>query len=332
MKKALMILALLATGMCASAQDTVTYHSIFGDSTTMWEGINVDAGGVDIILMTSKADDTAVIDGQKYLVQRDYQEIHWQPGYSVCGRYYIRESESKDKIYLRYGCYGDTTSEILVMDLSLKVGDTLNTGTWANCAALGTRPAPQIMIDSIFYLDGRKMMRTNCIAQYPYSSHPIYDTLYFIEGVGPSMGIGYPVHATDPLYTSEGISWACCPSIWCHFKDSVLDFHYTNYYSINMDWSEGYVVCSYSEIVSLQNNGKRQIEVYPNPSQDKITISGSLSPQSRYKIVTLDGKVMSEGSLPYDSNTIDISNFGRGVYLICIEDNKNKTIKKIVKL
>ena len=99
-----------------------------------------------------------------------------------------------------------------------------------------------------------------------------------------------------------------------------------------MDWSEGYVVCSYSEIVSLQNNGKRQIEVYPNPSQDKTTISGSLSPQSRYKIVTLDGKVMSEGSLPYDSNTIDISNFGRGVYLICIEDNKNKTIKKIVKL
>lgn len=331
MKRVIFFFTIALCAISLKAQDSIVYRSIFGDSTTMWDGINV-TGGVDNILMTSKADDTAVIDGQKYLVQRDYQEIYWQQGYSDCGRYYIRESESKDKIYLRYGCYGDTTSEILVMDLSLKVGDTLNTGTWANCAALGTRPAPQIMIDSIFYLDGRKMMRTNCIAQYHYSSHPFYDTLYFIEGVGPSMGIGYPVHATVPLYTSEGILWACCPSIWCHFKDSVLDFHYTNYYSINMDWSEG-DVCSYSEIVcSLQNNGKQQTEVYPNPAQDIITIDGTFSPQSRYRIVSIDGKTALDGTLSNGSNTITIADLRKGIYLISIEDNGNKTIKKFVKL
>ena len=99
-----------------------------------------------------------------------------------------------------------------------------------------------------------------------------------------------------------------------------------------MDWSEG-DVCSYSEIVcSLQNNGKQQIEVYPNPAQDKITIDGTFSPQSRYRIVSIDGKTALDGTLSNGSNTITIADLRKGIYLISIEDNGNKTIKKFVKL
>ena len=337
MKRAFFFFTIALCAISLKAQDSIVYRSIFGDSTTSWMGTGIyNFDGADRFCLTSRFGDTAVIEGLKYNILRDN---YFATAY-YCNRvskYYVRESDSKDKIYLRYVMDyfppDSVTAEILVMDLSLNVGDTLNTKSWLECSSLGVKPAPRIMIDSIFYMDGRKMMRTSCMAEFQsYGFGIIKDTLYFIEGVGPSMGIGYAYYATEALYGDGGILplWTISPSVWCHFSDSTRDFHYTNYYSIN--YALGPEDCGYSEIIGIRERERPATEIYPNPAQDKITIDGTFSPQSRYRIISSDGKTALDGTLSNGSNTITIADLRKGIYLISIEDNGNKTIKKFVKL
>ena len=108
---------------------------------------------------------------------------------------YLRESDTHDKLFGRIK-YDDNsvTREFLIMDLSLDVGDTLNTDDWAELNVHPNQLNPVITIDSIYYKDGRKHLRTDFIGKGKHwSTWPpvIYDTLTFIEGVGPDMGLPY---------------------------------------------------------------------------------------------------------------------------------------------
>ena len=335
MKRVIFFISLVFCSMNVTAQDSVAYRSVFSDTLTIWEGINVRQW-IDAIRMISRANDTITIDGQKYHILRDDGGYAGTCPYSVYDEYYVRESESRDKLYFRFYVSShladSITSEMLVMDLSLNVGDTLDTKSWDKCPYLGDRPTPKITVDSIFYLDGRKIMRTTCIA---YHNHPYYsvisDTLFFIEGVGPSMGIGFPLHAKGALYCAEGILWESGISIRCHFADSILDFHYTNYYSMDMDWW-GDVCYFYEPGGNITGTDSQSVNIYPNPAQNTITINGTIPPQSSYRIVSSDGKTVRSGTLSDSSNSINVSNLKKGLYLISIESSHNKTIKKFVKL
>ena len=336
MKKIFFFAMLAMLTMSAKPQDTTVYQSIFGDSITKWEGIFV-SNWVKQFAQITKSDDTTIIDGQKYYIIRDSADDGFRAysGFSPC---YVRESMMHDKLYIRFTMdpyYNPViTSEILVMDLALQIGDTLNTENWKQCEVLGPRPSQPIMVDSIFYMDGRKWMRTNCIAPFYSVASVEYDTLYFIEGVGPSMGICYPDPAT---HKTSNYYWHA-PAVWCHTKDSVWDFHYRYYYSVDIfneyAYSETYFQCGFYDdgsgsIVHIDEEG---IGVYPNPASDMLTVYGLSSPESKYKVVSMSGVVVSEGFISDDNSMIDMSGFRKGTYILWICDGEQTTIKKIVKL
>lgn len=337
MKKIFLLLMLAILTTSAKSQDTTVYQSVFGDSITKWEGILVN-NAVHQFLQYTKCDDTAIIDGQKYYIIKDSTEVGFR-AYSGLSPYYVRESMMHDKLYLRFTqhVYNNPpviTSEILVMDLTLQVGDTLNTESWKQCEVLGPRPSQPIMVDSIFYMDGRKWMRTNCIAPFYCMVNEEYDTLFFIEGVGPSMGICYPdcaTHRTSNYYWSG-------PSVWCHTKDSVWDFHYRYYYSVDILDAYSYSDDSYTQcgfydlgvgIVPIKEKG---IGVYPNPASDMLTVYDLSSPECKYKVVSMSGVVVSEGFISDENSMIDMSGFRKGTYILWVCDGEQTTIKKIVKL
>ena len=67
--------------------------------------------------------------------------------------------------------------------------------------------------------------------------------------------------------------------------------------------------------------------VYPNPSSDKITISG-LPINAEIQIADLTGKILLKQKVANNNTTIDISRFPQGVYVLC----SSLGVKKIVKM
>ena len=87
-------------------------------------------------------------------------------------------------------------------------------------------------------------------------------------------------------------------------------------------WSEDCSALSNQDIV---NNS---FEVYPNPATNFITIDSTL--EGYYNLVSILGKTVTKGTLRQGDNTIDLSNFDKGVYLLnVLSDSYSKTIKII---
>jgi hypothetical protein len=73
------------------------------------------------------------------------------------------------------------------------------------------------------------------------------------------------------------------------------------------------------------------IGVYPNPSSGLIHISGAEKLDSGYSIMMADalGKVIFAGN---NTNLIDASSFGNGIYYVTIQAEEGKSITKKVVL
>jgi len=72
-------------------------------------------------------------------------------------------------------------------------------------------------------------------------------------------------------------------------------------------------------------NPKAGIEVYPNPSNNdlNVKISGDVTSEIKYEIVSVDGKVVKTGSTHQTSFGFNTGNFANGVYIISITDSQS---------
>ena len=71
------------------------------------------------------------------------------------------------------------------------------------------------------------------------------------------------------------------------------------------------------------------LPLIPNPANNFITIDSNLN--SNYNLVSILGKTVGKGTLRQGDNTIDLSNFNKGVYFLNIHSNNNSKTLKIVK-
>jgi len=82
--------------------------------------------------------------------------------------------------------------------------------------------------------------------------------------------------------------------------------------------------------LSIERNTSNQISLFPNPGNDKITITG-FNTDSKLRVMNVLGKeVYRVENISY-STEIDISNFIKGIYLIIINDRGNCQITKFIK-
>lgn len=71
------------------------------------------------------------------------------------------------------------------------------------------------------------------------------------------------------------------------------------------------------------------IKIYPNPASDQITVQTENSTQAQYHIYDLFGRQMLGGNLL--NPVIDVSELGKGTYLLKIIDGQSSNIKRFVK-
>lgn len=84
------------------------------------------------------------------------------------------------------------------------------------------------------------------------------------------------------------------------------------------------------QYVGLNNNTAVNFTVSPNPSTDKVTLTGDFSNDATGTVVDQNGRVLLTTSVK-NGTTIDISTFENGMYFLNINSNGNTTSKTIVK-
>ena len=69
------------------------------------------------------------------------------------------------------------------------------------------------------------------------------------------------------------------------------------------------------------------ISIYPNPTQGIIHLNGDFSEPTRFEIFSSLGEKIIDGVVSFGNNSIDLSYFSEGVYLVRIENNTIKVLK-----
>jgi hypothetical protein len=73
-------------------------------------------------------------------------------------------------------------------------------------------------------------------------------------------------------------------------------------------------------------------QVFPNPFNETISISVDADDNTRFEIVSIDGKLVQSGQINNQVNTISTSELGAGIYMLnVIDNNGRKFVQKIVK-
>ncbi|MCD9853095.1 T9SS type A sorting domain-containing protein [Epilithonimonas sp. JDS] len=82
-------------------------------------------------------------------------------------------------------------------------------------------------------------------------------------------------------------------------------------------------------ILSVSDNEKENLQIYPNPVKDILNIK-SIEPISGYEIYSLDGRKLTTGNKVNDSK-IDVSNLTKGNYLIKFQTKGKEQTTKFIK-
>lgn len=72
-----------------------------------------------------------------------------------------------------------------------------------------------------------------------------------------------------------------------------------------------------------------QISIFPNPSKTQLFISGNRYNSLKYKIYSMDGKIVQTGQVNED--IISVKNLKSGIYSIKIQTDKNESVHRFVK-
>lgn len=84
-----------------------------------------------------------------------------------------------------------------------------------------------------------------------------------------------------------------------------------------------------STLLGLNETGKNNFTVYPNPTQGKVTLKGDFSATASLVVVDQTGRIITSLESLNNGTTIDLSNVQKGMYSVVITDNGIKTTKTI---
>lgn len=81
--------------------------------------------------------------------------------------------------------------------------------------------------------------------------------------------------------------------------------------------------------VGVEEKWKPNIQLYPNPVSNYLTIDGLETKNQPIQILDIAGQILLEKEI--NQNRIDLSQLAAGIYFLKIESNKKVEIKKIIK-
>jgi hypothetical protein len=78
-------------------------------------------------------------------------------------------------------------------------------------------------------------------------------------------------------------------------------------------------------------NSSVAVQVYPNPTIDKIIIESQL-PGCKIKIMDITGKILLEDILHLEKSEINVNSFSSGIYILSVSNGEGEFYEKIIKL
>ena len=80
--------------------------------------------------------------------------------------------------------------------------------------------------------------------------------------------------------------------------------------------------------LSINNELDGQVELFPNPASDVITIESEVQGDVQIQMFDITGKQMTQ--FQFDNNRIDVSNLPIGVYTVQLSIDAKSTVQKII--
>lgn len=77
------------------------------------------------------------------------------------------------------------------------------------------------------------------------------------------------------------------------------------------------------------NRNELGIDIYPVPSNDKLYIKIPKSESANLQIININSQVVLSRQLNNEVETIDVSEFGKGIYIVQIQMNTNQIVKRV---
>ncbi|MBP1673279.1 MAG: hypothetical protein H6Q25_1094 [Bacteroidetes bacterium] len=243
------------------------------------------------------------------------------------------------------------------------INGIINSGEWSDASSI---EIPSINGTVYFKHSDTKLYVAFISDSYYFQSTGIYiDKLNNGESTPTNDDVWLHGSAGQYEWSGNGSSWqSSTPSDWSYVANSANEFEIsfsklgitanTNVtlgvlFSF-LDWSNGseitwpnggYTICgtpnawadmhiSLSTEVIENTEMENEIIVFPNPSHDKIDITGLKN--SKIEIVNAQGQIMNTLNTSNSTITIDISKLSVGVYTIIIQSDNKKIVKKIIKM
>ena len=79
-------------------------------------------------------------------------------------------------------------------------------------------------------------------------------------------------------------------------------------------------------ILSVNDGGKEEMKIYPNPVKDRLSVSG-INKDQPYEILSIDGKLIEAGKYS-STKTIEVQALPKGVYFLKVSNQNLKFIKE----
>jgi hypothetical protein len=263
----------------------------FPDSSATWSISSISWG-------TCYRNDSYSIVGDTLINNFTYKKIN------ACGDSVFNLGESEYFCAIRDSAkkwmfvFKGQTQALLLYDFSAQTGDTIT----VNNISGDTLKVTIVNIDSIT-VNGRIREKIN-ISQYGNVDNYVWES--WIGGIGSTHGLFYPsVFVTDGGYELN-----------CFYQNDTLLYSQSGTCGCVIDKTD---------VSDIEHN---KLMVYPNPFENYTTFE--FGPSFNFQSIKIFN---SQGSLIksiQNSNTIDLSNFPDGLYLLYwLEDNKTRIFKLV---
>jgi hypothetical protein len=206
---------------------------------------------------------------------------------------FMREDIFEQKVYTRLSDeFNSDTSEYLVYDFALKIGDTLN---------LAYLDSVDAVVDTILFemiTDGT--FRRKIIFEPNNTLNYSDDYMHYIEGVGGTGELPFPF-----TYVFEVAAYTTC------IKENGRELY-------DFTGGEGSTY-SCDAVTSTQKRlAADLISIFPNPVQDYLTIQSDQ--RLNTKLYNLSGSLLTEARLTVGDNLISLKNLPTGIYFLALYD------------
>ena len=106
-----------------------------------------------------------------------------------------------------------------------------------------------------------------------------------------------------------------------------------NYSNNNLNVGQGFQQSKVGRLYIKGLNKEISLTIFPNPFENQITISYTAQELVNVTILDMTGKLIYKNNLSFisENNTIDVSFFSTGVYLVRLQSKLNTSYTKIVK-